>query len=77
MPGGRSAKGRRRAPLPVVPRLVVAAVVTGALTLALAGGGTALATDRGVTIDVDGTETIVHTFGGTVADALAEAGVEL
>lgn len=76
MPGGRSAKGRRRAPLPA-PRLVMAAVVTGAVTLALAGGGTALATDRGVTVDVDGTETTVHTFGGTVADALAEAGVEL
>lgn len=75
MPGGRRAKGRRRAPLPV-PRLVVAAVA-GAVALALAGGGTALATDRSVTIDADGEETTVHTFGGTVADALAEAGIEL
>lgn len=76
MPGGRRAKGRRRAPLPA-PRLVVAAVVAGAVTLALVGGGTALATDRSVTIDVDGAETTVHTFGGTVADVLAETGVEL
>ncbi|MBR8740547.1 resuscitation-promoting factor [Nocardiopsis sp. MG754419] len=76
--GERRAKGRRRVrSAPPVSRLVVAAVATGAITLALAGGGTALAMDQGVTIDADGEETTVRTFGGTVADVLEDAGIEL
>lgn len=68
----RRSRGRRRArrrpPLPLL------AAATAGL-LALTAGGTALAAHRAVVVDVNGTEHTVHTFGGTVADALDAAGV--
>lgn len=65
-------RGRRRARRrpPLLPLLLL-----GALLLALAAGGTALTARRAVVVDVNGTERTVHTFGGTVADALDAAGV--
>ncbi|MFE6306117.1 ubiquitin-like domain-containing protein [Nocardiopsis sp. NPDC057823] len=63
-------RARRRAPLPLL-----AAAAAG--LLALTAGGTALAAHRAVVVDVNGTERTVHTFGGTVADALDAAGVTL
>ncbi|MFL1379435.1 ubiquitin-like domain-containing protein [Nocardiopsis protaetiae] len=67
----RRSRGRRRARPRVPPPLLAA----GALLLALTAGGTALAAHRAVVVDVNGTEHTVHTFGGTVADALDAAGV--
>ncbi|GAB3728948.1 ubiquitin-like domain-containing protein [Nocardiopsis nanhaiensis] len=68
----RSQRRRGRSALSV-PLLAVAA----AGVVALAGGGTALAMGKSVTLDANGEETDVRTFGGTVQDALDSAGVEL
>ncbi|CAL9448136.1 Resuscitation-promoting factor Rpf2 [Nocardiopsis dassonvillei] len=70
----RRSRGRRRARRRPSPPLL-AAVAAG--LLALTAGGTALAAHRAVVVDVNGTEHTVHTFGGTVADALDAAGVTL
>lgn len=73
---GRRSKGRRRSrrglPLPVP---VLAAAVAG--TLAIAGAGTALAMEKTVSLDANGEEAVVRTFGGTVQDVLDSAGIEL
>ncbi|OLT27884.1 hypothetical protein BJF83_16830 [Nocardiopsis sp. CNR-923] len=70
----RKPQGRRRRrsglPLPVV-----AAAVLG--VLAVSAGGAAFALDRSVTLDVNGEERGVHTFGGTVQDVLDSAGITL
>ncbi|WP_053616436.1 resuscitation-promoting factor [Nocardiopsis sp. NRRL B-16309] len=50
---------------------------TAAGLLAATAGGTAFAMDKGVVLDTGGEERTVHTFGGTVADVLDAAGVEL
>ncbi|WP_306370648.1 resuscitation-promoting factor [Nocardiopsis sp. CC223A] len=66
----RSRRARGRLPLPLL------AAATAGL-LALTAGCTALTAHRAVIVDVNGTERTVHTFGGTVADALDAAGVTL
>ncbi len=43
----------------------------------MVGGGTALALQKSVTLDADGEQTQVRTFGGTVQDVLDSAGIEL
>ncbi|MTD12700.1 DUF348 domain-containing protein [Nakamurella sp. YIM 132087] len=47
-----------------------------ALCLLTAGGGTALALRKQVTLVVDGQTTQISTYAGTVADALAAAGID-
>ncbi|MGI5120184.1 ubiquitin-like domain-containing protein [Marinactinospora thermotolerans] len=51
--------------------------VAAAVALLAAGGGTAFAMDKRITVDVDGQTRTVHTFGGTVAEVLDSAGVTL
>ena len=53
------------------------AAVLAALIAGAGGGAAALATDRAVTITVDGHERVVHTFASDVAGALAAAGIEV
>nr|WP_208113025.1 resuscitation-promoting factor [Actinorugispora endophytica] len=55
------------------------AVLVGAIVavVVLAGGGTAFALDKRVTLSVDGESRTVHTFGGTVQDVLDAEGVTL
>ncbi|WP_310911885.1 ubiquitin-like domain-containing protein [Lipingzhangella rawalii] len=50
---------------------------TTAAVLLVAGGATAFAMDKRVTLDVDGEPQTVHTFGDTVADVLEAAEVDL
>ncbi|WP_245928672.1 resuscitation-promoting factor [Murinocardiopsis flavida] len=54
--------------------LIGAAVL---VVLLLAGGGTAFAMDKRITLTVDGKDRTVHTFGSSVADVLESAEVEL
>jgi uncharacterized protein YabE (DUF348 family) len=49
--------------------------VVAVLFCLVAGGGTAVAADKVVTLTVDGRDRVVHTFAGTVAGALTSAGV--
>jgi len=55
-------------------RFIKAAVMATLVSLA-GGGATALAMDKAVTVDVDGHETTVHTYSGTVGDVLAKQGL--
>lgn len=73
---GRRPRGRRRSrgALPLSTPLLAAAV---AGTLAVAGASTALAMEKTVSLDADGEEAGVRTFGGTVQDVLDSAGIEL
>lgn len=72
----RRSKGRRDLrPALLLPVPVLAAAVAG--VLAVAAGGTALAMEKSVSLDADGEETTVSTFGGTVQDVLDSAGIEL
>ncbi|GHD23954.1 hypothetical protein GCM10007147_19790 [Nocardiopsis kunsanensis] len=48
-----------------------------ALALVVVGGGTAYAMDNSVTLDNDGEQQTVHTFGGTVQDVLDSADITL
>ncbi len=54
-------------------------LIASATALAgILGSGTAMAvTDKSVTLTVDGVSSTVHTFGGTVSDALATKGVTI
>ncbi|UZN04267.1 ubiquitin-like domain-containing protein [Cellulomonas sp. S1-8] len=69
VPGRRAARARDRA-----SRAAAQAVV-----LALVAGGTSAfaAMHKDVTVDVDGTEVQVQTFGRTVSDVLAAGGIEV
>jgi uncharacterized protein YabE (DUF348 family) len=74
-PGRRAARRAAEVAAPRKPaaglRFVVVAVV-----LALVGGAAAaLMTDKAVTVTVDGSERVIHTYGRTVAAALASAGM--
>lgn len=76
----RRAVGKSRFALPSLGRLrsrgaLTAAVLTAVLLLA--GGGTAFALDKRVTLTVDGESRTVHTFGGTVQDVLDAEGITL
>src|SRR5699024_5992414 len=78
MSGTRNS-GRRRGATRRVPRIKPAVFVAAGAALALVavGGGTAYAMDDSVTLDNDGEQQTVHTFGGTVQDVLDSAGVTL
>ncbi len=54
-------------------------LIASATALAgILGSGTAMAvTDKSVTLTVDGVSSTVHTFGGTVSDALAKRGITI
>jgi resuscitation-promoting factor RpfB len=58
-----------------------ATAVKGTVAVALlalaAGGSTAVALDKEVTVSVDGVDEVVHTFSGSVAGALESADVEI
>ena len=67
-----------RAPGPRPPRRRRTAARVGVLTvlsLLVAGGATAVAADKVVTVSVDGREQLVHTFAADVGGALASAGI--
>jgi resuscitation-promoting factor RpfB len=51
--------------------------VATALIAVAAGGSTAVALDKEVTVTVDGVDQVVHTFSGTVAGALASGDIEV
>ncbi|WP_285757746.1 resuscitation-promoting factor [Nocardiopsis ansamitocini] len=55
--------------------VVIGAVL--AAVLLLAGGGTAFAMDKRITLTVDGESRTVHTFGGTVQEILDDEGITL
>jgi len=69
VPGRRAARARDRA----------ARTAAQAVVLALVAGGTSAfaAMHKDVTVDVDGTEVNVRTFGRTVADVLAAGDIEV
>ncbi|WP_051043099.1 resuscitation-promoting factor [Nocardiopsis xinjiangensis] len=67
---GSTRRGRR-----IRPAVLVAA--GAALALVAVGGGTAYAMDDSVTLDTDGEQQTVHTFGGTVQDVLDAADITL
>ena len=48
-----------------------------ALLAVAAGGSTAVALDKEVTVTVDGVDQVVHTFSGDVAGALESGDIEL
>ena len=48
-----------------------------AVLMSLAGGGVALAMNKSVTINIDGKERVVSTFGTTVGDVLEDAGIKV
>ena len=48
----------------------------GTVLMAAAGGATAMAMSKSVTVDIDGQEHTVHTFGGTVGEVLEHEGVK-
>lgn len=82
-PPDHQTKGSRRGARKSGPRLPFGlpslrsrGVLIGAAVLAvllIAGGGTAFAMDKRITLTVDGEERTVHTFGPTVADVLESA----
>ncbi|WP_305058963.1 resuscitation-promoting factor [Actinomycetospora soli] len=57
--------------------LAVKGGVAAALIAVAAGGSTAVALDKEVTVTVDGVDQVVHTFSGTVAGALASGDIEV
>lgn len=65
---GSTRRGRR-----IKPAVFIAA--GAALALVAVGGGTAYAMDDSVTLDTDGEQQTVHTFGGTVQDVLDSADI--
>lgn len=69
VPGRSAARARARA--------ARTAAQTVVLTLVVGGTSAFAAMHKEVTVDVDGTEVQVETFGRTVADVLAAAGVEV
>jgi resuscitation-promoting factor RpfB len=64
------------APRPGRGRALVRAGVAAALLALVAGGATAVAADKVVTVTVDGRDRVVHTFAADVGGALRSAGVE-
>jgi len=48
-----------------------------AVLVSMTGGGVALAMNKSVTINVDGKERVVSTFGSTVGDVLEDAGIKV
>ncbi|GAB3450355.1 hypothetical protein GCM10027570_25480 [Streptomonospora sediminis] len=84
--GGNGGKGGKRSGgfpgfgMPDVPLLRSRGAVVGvlaAVVLLLVGGGTAFAMDQRITLNVDGEQQTVHTYGSTVQDVLDSAGVTL
>jgi uncharacterized protein YabE (DUF348 family) len=57
--------------------LAVKGGVAAALLAVAAGGSTAVALDKEVTVTVDGVDQTVHTFSGTVAGALSSGDIEV
>src|SRR5699024_291226 len=57
-------------------RLLKGAALSVVLTLA-GGGAAELAMDKNVTVEVDGNERTVHSFGDTVGEVLDDAGIEV
>jgi uncharacterized protein YabE (DUF348 family) len=57
-------------------RFLKGAVVAVLLTLT-GGGSAALAMNKSVTVDVDGQQRTVHSFGGTVGEVLHDAGISV
>src|SRR5699024_9177271 len=57
-------------------RFLKGAALSVLLTLT-GGGAAALAMDKNVTVEVDGKERTVHSFGDTVGDVLDDAGIEI
>jgi uncharacterized protein YabE (DUF348 family) len=57
-------------------RFLKGAVVAVLLTLT-GGGAAALAANKSVTVDVDGQQRTVHSFGGTVGEVLKDAGLSV
>ncbi|MDL5155593.1 resuscitation-promoting factor [Actinomycetospora termitidis] len=57
--------------------LAVKGGVAAALIAVAAGGSTAVALDKEVTVTVDGVDQVVHTFSGTVAGALESGDIEV
>ncbi|MFC3517949.1 ubiquitin-like domain-containing protein [Streptomonospora nanhaiensis] len=74
---GRKARRQGRGGLPAVLRSRAAVIGAAAAALLLIGGGTAFAMDQRITLNVDGDERTVHTYGATVQDVLDSAGVTL
>ena len=66
---------KRINPKSTVTKRAVAGTVAGAVLVG--GAGTALATQKQVTVDVNGEETNVRTYAADVAGALNSAGVEV
>lgn len=66
---------KRINPKSTVTKRAVAGTVAGAVLVG--GAGTALATQKQVTVDVNGEETNVRTYAADVAGALSSAGVEV
>ncbi|WP_018331060.1 resuscitation-promoting factor [Actinomycetospora chiangmaiensis] len=57
--------------------LAVKGAVATALIAVAAGGSTAVALDKEVTVTVDGVDQVVHTFSGTVEGALASGDIQV
>ena len=66
---------KRINPKSTAAKRAVAGTVAGAVLVG--GAGTALATQKQVTVDVNGEETNVRTYAADVAGALSSAGVEV
>jgi resuscitation-promoting factor RpfB len=63
------------APRPAPARVLVRATILAVLVTLLAGGATALAMDKTITVTVDGRDRTLHTYAGDVAGALLAAGL--
>lgn len=76
---GTRTSGRRRGSTRRERRIkpAVFVAVGAALALVAVGGGTAYAMDDSITLDTDGEQQTVHTFGGTVQDVLDSADITL
>ena len=61
-----------------VKKKTIGLIASATALAGILGTGTAMAaTDKSVTLTVDGASSTVHTFGGTVSDALAAKGITL
>jgi uncharacterized protein YabE (DUF348 family) len=69
-------EGLREATKTWKQRFLKGAVLGVMLTIG-GGGAAALAMDKSVTVDVDGQQRTVHSFGSTVGDVLKDAGVSV
>jgi uncharacterized protein YabE (DUF348 family) len=73
----RSRRDRRVTEQETSRRGLLRATVVAAVLAMLAGGASALAMDKTITVTVDGQERVVHTFAGDVASTLAVAGIQV